>query len=201
MESSQQLEFKWNPNKIVDRTTFSKSGVSPIEFSDHNKTATRIERFIGDDYPSVRIFGDQSIVHHQTKSQNYTLEWNVKLEQSHGFVEVGIINNNNSVYFIKPGQNEFQSDNGLGESQTYQISGNKLSKKLGSGDTITVIAEFKYLDKKEQDGDQTPYLSLSFKAHGVLLDSPFSNISISNTSLDFYPMVGLNDGGDKISIV
>ncbi|EGG17964.1 hypothetical protein DFA_06630 [Cavenderia fasciculata] len=195
MSSGKRLGFKFNQRNVKDRTRFSgETDQSPISFSDDNETITRVERSIGDDFPSVRVVGDTAIPCSTLQLQKETTcgcscWWDFKIQKNHGFIEIGIIGTSatgDRVYFLKPTKKEVQyEENGDYKTQPY---GDDIFEE---GDNIRVI--FK-VSSNSAGG------SLSFEKNGKSFGTAFGEIPLIDGH-PFYPMVGLNDQGDSISIV
>ncbi|KAK5584605.1 hypothetical protein RB653_006219 [Dictyostelium firmibasis] len=178
------FEFEWNINNVIDRTRYSKDKEigPPIILSNHNKTSTRHERVQGDEFPPVRILGDQPITF---SNQDEILEWSVLINCSHGFIEVGLFSQElDTTYLIKGFKNEAQIEKGREQIKTFEFG-----EKISSGDKITISL---------QQNNPTKTIKMNFIKNDKPLGTPFNNIPISSK---LYPMIGLNDGGDQISII
>jgi len=184
MESGkfQNFEFHWDQSKIHDRTRFSKEEQSGLVLSNENKTVKRKERFQGDDYPSIRILADKSIDSVISDKSNFHIEWSIKINQSNGFIEIGIMNpTEKHCYFLKSFKNEVQME------KQDQLETTEFGETFSSNDIITVRLE------GNKDGST---MTLHYLKNNVYVGAPFKNIPITS----FYPMVGLNDNGDEISL-
>ncbi|KAF2075507.1 hypothetical protein CYY_003199 [Polysphondylium violaceum] len=185
MESGkfQNFQFHWDQSKIHDRTRFSKEEQSGLVLSNENKTVKRKERFQGDDYPSIRILGDKSIESAIGNDKtNFHIEWKIKINQSHGFIEIGIMNPaQQHTFLLKSFKDEVQIEK-EGNLETI-----KFGETFTVNDVITVRIE------GNQDGST---MTLHYLKNDVYVGAPFKDIPIAS----FYPMVGLNDNDDEITL-
>ncbi|EGC28732.1 hypothetical protein DICPUDRAFT_93277 [Dictyostelium purpureum] len=188
--NTQDFNFKWDINHIIDKTRFSEENEKPIQLSNNDLTASRHERAQGDDYPPVRIFSN-NFISLDYLMKNHFAQWSIHIDSTHGFIEVGIIEpSSQSTFFIKGFKNEAQHETAK-DIKTFEFG-----ETYTTGDTIKIKLELNPTTSTSQSKTISLYLFKNDKSLGL----PFKDIQIDeNTKL--YPMAGLNDDGDKISIV
>ncbi|KAN0055529.1 hypothetical protein ACTA71_008642 [Dictyostelium dimigraforme] len=184
------LEFEWSLNKIIDHTKYSKEKElgPPIILSNENKTSTRHERVQGDEFPPIRILSSQPITF---ANKEETIEWSVLINCTHGFVEVGIyLPELDTTYFLKGFKNEAQIEKGRESIKTLEFG-----EKISTGDKITISLE-QQQQQQQQNNNNT--IKMNIFKNDKQLGIPFNDIPSTSK---IYPMIGLNDNGDQISIV
>ncbi|EFA76282.1 hypothetical protein PPL_10044 [Heterostelium album PN500] len=206
-----KIHLSWDSNNIIDRTRYSNSGKSPVEFSDSDTVVTRHERLNGDDFPPIRIIANHSI--------EQSLTWKVKILTNNGFCEVGIYNPIEKIaYFIKPSRNELQSDlpgkltiiiiiiiiksNLIFQLQFFKLinQGDRFdtqpfgAEAFESGDIVKVQVNVYH---SEVVPNERLMDIIIFKNEDNLIGTAFTGVKLCGK---FYPMVGVNDEGDSIAI-
>ncbi|KAM9998088.1 hypothetical protein ACTFIY_007748 [Dictyostelium cf. discoideum] len=182
IDNCKQLEFEWSLNKIIDRTKYSKEKElgQPIILSNNNKTSTRHERVQGDEFPPIRILSNQPI----SFTNQDEIEWSVLVNNTHGFIEVGVyLPELDTTYLLKSFKNEAQIENGREQIKTFEFG-----EKISTGDKITISLQ--------QQNNKT--IKMNIIKNDKPLGTPFNDIP---TTSKIYPMIGLNDGGDQVSII
>ncbi|KAM9959523.1 hypothetical protein ACTFIR_000601 [Dictyostelium discoideum] len=186
-DNCKQLEFEWSLNKIIDRTKYSKEKElgQPIILSNNNKTSTRHERVQGDEFPPIRILSNQPI---SFTNQDEIIEWSVLVNCTHGFIEVGIyLPELDTTYLLKGFKNEAQIENGREQIKTFEFG-----EKISTGDKITISLQ------QQQQNNNNKTIKMNIIKNDKPLGTPFNDIP---TTSKIYPMIGLNDGGDQVSII
>ncbi|EAL66382.1 hypothetical protein DDB_G0282113 [Dictyostelium discoideum AX4] len=186
IDNCKQLEFEWSLNKIIDRTKYSKEKElgQPIILSNNNKTSTRHERVQGDEFPPIRILSNQPI---SFTNQDEIIEWSVLVNCTHGFIEVGVyLPELDTTYLLKGFKNEAQIENGREQIKTFEFG-----EKISTGDKITISLQ-------QQQNNNNKTIKMNIIKNDKPLGTPFNDIP---TTSKIYPMIGLNDGGDQVSII
>ncbi|KAN0029084.1 hypothetical protein ACTFIV_010954 [Dictyostelium citrinum] len=183
-EFVKHLELEWSLNKLIDRTKYSndKELGQPVVISNNNKTSTRRERVQGDEFPPIRVLSSKPI---SFTNQDETIEWSVLINCTHGFVEVGIyLPELDTTYLIKGFKNEAQIEKGREQIKTFEFG-----EKINSGDKITISLE---------PNNNNKTIKMHITKNDIPLGTPFNDIP---TTSKLYPMIGLNDSGDQVSII
>ncbi|KYQ93612.1 hypothetical protein DLAC_04990 [Tieghemostelium lacteum] len=195
-QNIQELKLQWDSSKVIDKTQFSKSDNPGLSLSNNDQTVTREERFRGDDFPPIRILSKSGLTDCGIQG-NISMDWSVRVDESHGFLEVGLYNTkSNQCYLYKSSGSQVQFENIQQDESSLDYQTSDFGEAFSNGDYITTRVEFIF--PSAHSDQNIPYLNIHYLKNGRYLGSPFQQIS---PIYNFYPMVGLNDNGDQVTLI